>query len=54
MELDFKRYELLAEAGAYRVETELIGASEVITALPPMRRYIRLYPDQKSALILNK
>ena len=49
--LDFKRYELHRERTSWRTEVELIGASEVIAAMPPMRRYIRLYPDQRSALL---
>ncbi|MFQ5967353.1 MAG: DUF3156 family protein [Acidimicrobiia bacterium] len=51
IELDFKRYELRREANVWRAETELIGASEVITAFPPKRIYVRLYPDQRSALL---
>jgi len=49
--LDFKRYEIHRERSSWRADVELIGASEVIAALPPMRRYIRLYPDQRSALL---
>ena len=30
---------------------ELMGASYVSIAFPPMRSYIRLYPDQREALV---
>lgn len=49
--LDFKRYEIQRLDQAFRADVELMGASEVITALPPMRHYIRLYPDQRDALL---
>jgi hypothetical protein len=30
---------------------ELMGASHVAIALPPMRSYVRLYDDQREALL---
>lgn len=49
--LDFKRFTLEGGSGGWTVRVELVGASQVVTAIPPARRYIRLYPDQRNALL---
>jgi hypothetical protein len=49
--LDFTRFDL-RRAGAEWVATiELMGASYVTIALPPMRSYVRLHADQREALV---
>jgi hypothetical protein len=49
--LDFKRFELRSDGETWRTTVELVGASLVAIAFPPIRSYVRLYPDQRSALI---
>jgi hypothetical protein len=49
--LDFKRFELSSDGERWKTSVELVGASLVAIALPPIRSYVRLYPDQRSALI---
>jgi hypothetical protein len=49
--LDFKRFEIEVREGRSRVTVELEGASLVAIALPPIRSYVRLYPDQRQALV---
>jgi len=49
--LDFTLFEVSAAAGDCRSTVELMGATFVSVALPPMRSYVRLYPDQRQALI---
>lgn len=51
LDLDFKRFELIGDRDGWTAEIELVGASQVVTAIPPIRRYIRLYPDQRDALL---
>jgi hypothetical protein len=48
--LDFTRFEVICDPVGCRAEVELMGASHVAIALPPMRSYIRLYPDQREAM----
>lgn len=49
--LDFTRFELVFEDGRCTTTVELVGGSMVAIALPPIRSYIRLHPDQRHALI---
>jgi hypothetical protein len=49
--LDFTRFEIFCEPAGCRVEVELMGATHVAIALPPIRSYIHLYPDQLEAMI---
>lgn len=49
--LDFTRYDVAHVDGVWKVTVELMGASHVKIALPPMRNYVRLYPDQRDALL---
>lgn len=49
--LDFKYYEMEIRDWTCRVTAELLGASLVAIALPPIRSYVRLYPDQRQALV---
>ena len=49
--LDFTRFEVRPESGQWVAMVELMGASFVSLALPPMRSYIRLHPDQRAALV---
>lgn len=51
MPLDFTRFEVIGGSTGCRVEVELVGASHVAMALPPMRSYVRLYPDQREAML---
>jgi Protein of unknown function (DUF3156) len=48
--LDFTRFELGCDGRGWRTVIELMGASLVAMAFPPMRSYVRLYPDQRDAL----
>lgn len=48
--LDFKRFELVRDEAEWQVSVELMGASLVAIAMPPMRSYVRLFPDQRAAL----
>jgi len=50
MPLDFTRFEVICGPAGCRVEVELMGASHVAVALPPIRSYIHLYPDQRDAM----
>lgn len=50
MPLDFTRFEIVFDPVECRVEVELMGASHVAIALPPIRSYVHLYPDQREAL----
>jgi len=50
MPLDFTRFEITCGPAGCRVEVELIGASHVAIALPPIRSYVHLYPDQREAM----
>lgn len=50
MPLDFTRFEVIGDPGGCRVEVELMGASHVAIALPPIRSYVHLYPDQREAM----
>src|SRR5450830_1797484 len=51
MQLDFQRCQLHANAIGYQLKIEHYGASEVVTRLPALRRYIRLTPVQRNALL---
>ena len=48
--LDFTRFEIICDSDGSRVEVELMGATHVAIALPPIRSYIHLYPDQLDAM----
>lgn len=49
--LDFTRFEIHGESSGCWSRVELVGASHVAIALPPIRSYVRLYPDQREALV---
>lgn len=49
--LDFTRFEILLGPDRCRVELQLMGASHVAIALPPIRSYVHLHPDQRQAMI---
>lgn len=49
--LDFTRFLLERSGGEWTAAVELMGATYVSLALPPMRNYVRLYPDQREALL---
>ncbi len=49
--LDFTEFEAVLADGEWVTTIELMGATHVSIALPPMRNYIRLYPDQADALV---
>lgn len=48
--LDFTRFEVHGDPTGCRARVELMGASHVAIALPPVRSYIHLYPDQLDAM----
>lgn len=50
MPLDFTRFEVICGPAGCRAEVELMGATHVAIALPPIRSYIHLYPDQRDAM----
>ena len=50
MPLDFTRFDVIFGPAGCRAEVELMGASHVATALPPMRSYVHLYSDQREAM----
>ena len=50
MPLDFTRFEVICGPAGCRAEVELMGANHVAIALPPIRSYVHLYPDQSKAL----
>jgi hypothetical protein len=50
MPLDFTRFEVICDPAGCRAEVELMGASHVAIALPPIRSYVHLYPDQREAM----
>lgn len=50
MPLDFTRFEVIGGPAGCRAEVELMGASHVAIALPPIRSYVHLYPDQREAM----
>jgi hypothetical protein len=50
MPLDFTRFEVFCGPAGCCAEVELMGASHVAIALPPIRSYIHLYPDQREAM----
>lgn len=49
--LDFTSFELHGNAAGCRARVELMGASHVAVALPPIRSYIHLHPDQREAMV---
>lgn len=49
--LDFTRFEVHRDPVGSRARVELVGASQVAIALPPIRSYIHLYPDQLEAMV---
>jgi hypothetical protein len=51
MNLDFTRFELARVDRQWSSTVELMGASYVSLALPPMRSYVRLHADQRQALV---
>jgi hypothetical protein len=51
MPLDFTRFEVICGPAGCRAEVELMGASLVAIALPPIRSYVHLYPDQRDAMM---
>lgn len=50
-ELDYRRFYLHLEKGRWSCEIEPLGASEVVCHLPPVRRYLRLLPQQRMLLL---
>lgn len=50
MPLDFTRFDVICGPAGCRAEVELMGASLVAIALPPIRSYVHLYPDQREAM----
>ena len=50
MPLDFTRFDVICGPAGCRVELELMGASHVAVALPPIRSYVHLYRDQREAM----
>jgi hypothetical protein len=53
MPLDFTLFESRRGRGQWAVTVELMGATVVSMALPPVWSYVRLYPDQRAALIAS-
>ena len=49
--LDFTVFEVTRSEGRWLGTVELMGASYVSIALPPMRSYVRLHRDQAEALV---
>jgi hypothetical protein len=49
--LDFTAFEVRVVDGHWRATLELMGGSHVRTTLPPTARYVRLTPDQVTALL---
>jgi hypothetical protein len=49
--LDFTRFEIHLGPDRCRVELQLMGASHVAIALPPIRSYVHVHPDQRQAMI---
>ncbi len=49
--LDFTKFEMERSPRQWTVTVELMGASFVSLALPPMRSYVRLHEDQREALL---
>jgi hypothetical protein len=50
MPLDFTRFDVVCGPAGCWAEVELMGASHVAIALPPIRSYVHLYPDQREAM----
>lgn len=48
--LDFTKFEVRGDPTGCVARIELMGASHVAIALPPIRSYVRLYPDQREAM----
>lgn len=53
MSLDFTRFDVDGDQDGCRATIELVGASYVSIAFPPIRSYVRLYPDQRQALLAS-
>lgn len=49
--LDFTRFDILLDPERCRLEIQLMGASHVAVALPPIRSYVHLHHDQRQAMI---
>lgn len=49
--LDFRRFDIARVDGEWSATVELVGATVVSIALPPLHHYVRLYPDQRAALL---
>lgn len=48
---DFTSFEVSVGTSGCRARVELMGASHVAIALPPIRSYVHLHPDQRESLI---
>lgn len=49
--LDFTRFEVGGDQTGCHARVELMGASHVAMALPPIRSYVHLHADQREALL---
>ncbi len=49
--LDFTRFEIHGGPAGCRARVDLMGASHVAIALPPIRSYVHLHPDQRAAMV---
>jgi hypothetical protein len=49
--LDFTRFEIRSDRSSTTAQVELMGASLVAIALPPIRSYVHFYPDQREAML---
>ena len=49
--LDFTGFEVDGDPAGSLARVELVGASQVAIALPPIRSYVHLYPDQHEAMV---
>ena len=49
--LDFTRFELHGDPAGCIARVELMGASHVAIALPPIRSYVHLHRDQREAML---
>lgn len=49
--LDFTSFEVFGMSSGCRARIELMGASHVAIALPPIRSYVHLHPDQRESLL---
>lgn len=49
--LDFTRFDLELDGTRCMASVEMMGASLVLIAFPPIRSYVRLHPEQREALL---